>query len=83
MTNHLPSFLIQPQVLDLVVVVIKQATEVKLIILFGLELDCVGVLCPLPLENHLAFSRVVVHGYRVPYEVTEGCHLVVLTGVNR
>jgi len=72
------SLFVVAQVLDFVVVVVKQAAQIELVVILGLELYGVTLFCALLPEDHLVLVGVVVHGDGVAHVVAEGVDGVVL-----
>lgn len=77
------SLVIVADVLDLIVIVVEQPAEVKLIVVLGLELDRVVLLGALLPEDQPALRWVVVHRDDVALAVAERDHRVVLGRVDR
>jgi hypothetical protein len=75
------SFLVVPQVLNLVVVVIKQSAEIQLVVVFDLEFNRVALFRPLLSKDHLGVIRIILDCDCVSHEKAEGVDGVVFSRV--
>lgn len=76
------SFIIIANIFDFIVVVVKKATQVKLVVFLHLEFNCVALFRPLLTEHQLQLDRIVFDSYNIILCVAKSNHSIVLRSVN-
>ena len=70
--NNAQSLFLVSEVFQLIVVVVKKPTKMKLVIILDLDFQSVSILCSLSSENNLRLYWVVLHSHRIVHVVVEG-----------